>query len=158
MGGAPQARADITDWNQTGPDAGLIGANDTRRNSPQDDAVGTWSANFDYVLNRRRPRFASDGSLIEDNGSQTVRGEFRMQPTRYWALSWRTSYDFTDGEFSDHRLSLTRRLHDFDANFDFIKAQNGNFLFMFRVQLRASPDLKVDYTQRDLNPSPAGSD
>ncbi len=37
-----------------------------------------------------------------------------------------------------------------DAIFDFVKAQNGNFSFQFRVHLRANPDLKIDYEQRDL--------
>ncbi len=153
-GGDDLPRGDIQDWNQDGPDAGVIGPSGqdpSQRPSPQDEQVGTWNASFDYVLSRRRPIRNVDGTLDESDASQTVRGTFRMQPTRYWALSWRTGYDFTDGEFSDHVLTLTRRLHDFDANFDFIKSQNGNFLFMFRVQLRASPDLKVDYTQRDLN-------
>lgn len=151
--------AGIDDWNQDGPDAGLIGQAGARtgRTSPEDNAVGTWNASFDYVLNRSRPRRRADGSLTEGNSSQTVRGTFRMQPTRNWALSWRTGYDFTAGEFSDHMLTLTRRLHDFDANFDFIKSQNGNFLFMFRAQLRASPDLKVEHTQRDLAPSNRGT-
>ncbi|HEU5209072.1 MAG TPA: putative LPS assembly protein LptD [Longimicrobiales bacterium] len=154
-GTTEQQQAGIEDWNRDGPDAGLIGQAGARsgRTSPADDAVGTWNASFDYVLNRSRPRRLQDGRLTEGNASQTVRGTFRMQPTRNWALSWRTGYDFTEGEFSDHTLTLTRRLHDFDANFDFIKSQNGNFLFMFRAQLRASPDLKVEHTQRDLDPS-----
>jgi hypothetical protein len=40
-------------------------------------------------------------------------------------------------------------LHDWDANFDFVKAQNGNFSFQFRVHLRANPDIKLDYSQSD---------
>ncbi|MGH7444357.1 MAG: hypothetical protein ACREKM_05750, partial [Longimicrobiales bacterium] len=155
-GAVPERGGGIQDWNQGMPDQGLIGTSREPRNSPDDAAVGTWSADFDYVLNRRRPPPGADGLQIDNNSSQTVRGTFRMQPTRYWALSWATGYDFTTGDFSDHKLSLTRRLHDFDANFDFIKAQNGNFLFMFRVQLRASPDLKVDYQQRDLNRTGGG--
>src|SRR5690606_36157004 len=158
-GTTEQMGGDIQDWNQDGPDAGLIGSagGTTARNSPRDESVGTWSASLDYVLNRSRPRRLLDGTFSEGNESQTVRGTFRMQPTRYWALSWRTGYDFSEGEFSDHMLTLTRRLHDFDANFDFIKSQNGNFLFMFRAQLRASPDLKVEHTQRDLAPSNRGT-
>jgi len=145
------AQGDITDW-QTGPDERLIGSGGVReQRSRRDDRVGSWSANFDYVLSRRRPRPGTDR---DPGDSQTLRGSFRMQPTRFWALSWATGYDFTDSEFSDHVLTLTRTMHDFDANFDFLKAQNGNFTFQFRVQLRANPDLKVDYTQRDLNRTP----
>ncbi len=154
-GSTERPEAGIEDWNEDGPEAGVIGQASTRsdRTSPADNAVGTWNASFDYVLNRSRGRWLPDGTRSDGNASQTLRGTFRMQPTRNWALSWRTGYDFTAGEFSDHTLTLTRRLHDFDANFDFIKSQNGNFLFMFRAQLRASPDLKVEHTQRDLAPS-----
>jgi hypothetical protein len=49
-------------------------------------------------------------------------------------------------------LTLTRSLHDWDANFDFVKAQNGNFSFQFRVALRANQDIKLDYEQRDRQP------
>jgi hypothetical protein len=119
---------------------GLIG---TRRRSAElvDQAnVGTWNASLNYSL--ARPR---DG---EEN--QMVTGMIRLQPTPNWAVNWSTGYSFTRGEFTDHVLSLTRRLHDFDANFDFIRAQNGNFAFQFYVALRANPDLKLDYDQRDL--------
>jgi hypothetical protein len=151
--GEAQAQGDITGWTR-GSDERLIGQGSAREQQrPEDAAVGTWSANLDYVLSRERPVAGDDG---DDDSSQTVRGSFRMQPTRFWALSWSTGYDFSDGEFSDHILTLTRKLHDFDANFDFMKAQNGNFTFQFRVQLRANPDLKVDYTQRDLNRNSSG--
>jgi len=55
---------------------------------------------------------------------------------------------FTDGQFSDHVLTLTRDLHRWTANFDFIKAQNGNFALQFRVLLTDNPDFKLDYDQR----------
>ena len=45
-------------------------------------------------------------------------------------------------------LSLTRDLHEWQASFDFVKAQNGNFQFRFRVQLMDLPDLHLDYDQR----------
>jgi hypothetical protein len=74
---------------------------------------------------------------------------FNFQPTENWGLRWSTGYSFTTSQFTDHILSLTRTLHDWDANFDFVKAQNGNFSMQFRVQLRANPDIKLDYSQTD---------
>jgi hypothetical protein len=67
-------------------------------------------------------------------------------------VQWNTGYNFSQGEFTDHILTLTRQLHDWDANFDFVKTQTGNFSFQFRVHLRANPDIKLDYEQRDLAP------
>ena len=52
---------------------------------------------------------------------------------------------------SDQKCAQARGLlHDWDANFSFVKAQNGNFSFTFNVQLRANADIKLDYEQRDL--------
>ena len=72
-----------------------------------------------------------------------------FQPTQNWNVAWNTGYSFTETHFTDHVLTLTRQMHDWDANFDFVKAQNGNFSFQFRVTLRANPDIKFDYEQRD---------
>jgi hypothetical protein len=107
-------------------------------------AIGSWSASVDYLLTRpREPQFGEENS-------QMVRGRMQFQPTDSWSVNWNTGYRFGGEGFMDHVLTLTRRLHDWDANFDFVRAQNGNFSFQFRVHLRANPDIKVDYTQSDL--------
>jgi hypothetical protein len=132
---------------RTESEQGLIG---TRRRgittSPPPSSVGTWNASFSYSL--ERPRETS--GLFGARENQMLTGNISYQATENWSLHWNTGFSFTQGEFTDHALTLTRRLHDFDANFDFYKAQNGNFSFQFRVHLRANPDLKLDYEQRDL--------
>jgi hypothetical protein len=105
--------------------------------------TGTWRASLNYTM--RRPR--DDAFGRED---QMLTASLALQPTPQWSLNWITGYSFTRGEFTDHILTLTRAMHDWDANFDFVKAQNGNFSFQFRVQLRANPEFKVDYDQRDI--------
>jgi hypothetical protein len=110
----------------------------------QRGAVGTWNASVDYSLFRPR----GDGPAGTAN--QMVRGNVSFQPTENWTLRWTTGYSFTTTEFTDHVLTLTRTLHDWDANFDFVKAQNGNFSMQFRVHLRANPDVKLDYSQNDV--------
>jgi hypothetical protein len=125
----------------TGQQFGLMGnAND--RMAPR-MPTGTWRASLNYTM--RRPRPGSPG--LDD---QMLTATMSLQPTAQWSLNWNTGYSFTRGEFTDHILTLTRAMHDWDANFDFVKAQNGNFSFQFRVQLRANPELKVDYDQRSL--------
>jgi hypothetical protein len=125
----------------TGQQFGLMGnAND--RMAPR-MPTGTWRASLNYTM--RRPRPGSAG--LDD---QMLTATMSLQPTAQWSLNWNTGYSFTRGEFTDHILTLTRAMHDWDANFDFVKAQNGNFSFQFRVQLRANPELKVDYDQRSL--------
>ena len=126
-----------------GEQFGLIGSG-RRQTYAQRGAIGTWNANFNYSLTRSRDR--------EGLNNQQLTATASFQPTENWALNWSTGYSFTTGEFTDHVLTLTRSLHDWDANFDFVKAQNGNFSFQFRVALRANQDIKLDYEQRDRQP------
>src|SRR5690606_2536030 len=74
--------------------------------------VGTWNAQLTYKL--ARPEAGSDHKV-----SQTVRGTVSFQPTQNWRVSWQGGYDFTEGAFNDHFLTLTRNLHRWQANFSF---------------------------------------
>ena len=78
-----------------------------------------------------------------------------MNPTEHWDLSWRTSYDLELGQFNDHAVRLTRDLHRWQANFDFLKTATGNWTFRFEVSLLDNRDLKFDYQQRNLETSGA---
>ena len=139
----------------TGPDYGVIGNRgigdrDRVQQSQPRGNVGSWNANFNLTVDRPRIRADEEtevGSFAQQ-GSQMMTTNFTFQPTQYWNVNWSTGYSFTEKEFTDHILTFTRQLHDWDANFDFMKAQNGNFSFQFRVALRANPDIKFDYNQR----------
>jgi hypothetical protein len=147
----PSAPLDEGDPSEGGPavdrsqsETGLIGSSRRFATSGPRGPVGSWNASFNYTL--ARPRAVDLG----DRGNQMLTGNFMFQPTENWAVRWNTGYSFTSSEFTDHVLTLTRSLHDWDASFDFIKAQNGNFSFQFRVHLRANPDIKLDYSQSDM--------
>ena len=127
-------------------DAGGVGAIVNGRGPDQGtlrNGIGGWQAALNYSLIRSRP-----GALRRSGDNQMVSGNFSFRPTEHWSVRWSTGYSITDGEFSDHMLTLSRDLHRWQANFDFIKAQNGNFAFSFRVNLLDNPDLKLDYDQR----------
>ncbi|MGH7507093.1 MAG: putative LPS assembly protein LptD, partial [Longimicrobiales bacterium] len=130
---------------RSGAGLGLLagGGRQQQRQAPA-APIGSWNASFSYSLSRPR----ADDGISRDN--QMLTANVSLQPTENWGLQWSTGYSFTDSEFTDHILTLTRRMHDWDAYFDFIKAQNGNFSFQFRVNLRANPDVKLDYEQQDL--------
>ncbi|NJD11422.1 MAG: hypothetical protein FIB01_13615 [Gemmatimonadetes bacterium] len=136
-----------TPFDRTRPENGMVG---TRRRDPVGSAggqMGSWNASLNYTLSRSRPGAAG---LFDNQENQMVTGQFSFQPTENWTLNWSTGYNITVGGFTDHMLTLSRRLHDWDANFDFAKVQNGNLSFQFRVALRANPDIKLDYQQHDL--------
>jgi len=129
--------------------------------TPTTKGIGSWNASFTYDLSRQRPSglpSASNGiytgcspifgGCSQSSSTQMVRGNLSFQPTTAWRVQWQTGYSFSDGRFADHVLTFSRDLHDWEANFDFIRAQNGNFSFSFRVSLKAQPDLKFDYSQR----------
>jgi hypothetical protein len=138
------------DPNQAGPavdrtesEYGLVGTSRRTAEGAPRGAVGAWNASLDYSM--LRPRAGTGGTE-----NQMLTGNLSFQPTENWTLRWTTGYSFTVSEFSNHVLTLTRTLHDWDANFDFVKAQNGNFSFQFRVHLRANPDVKLDYSQNEV--------
>ncbi|MEN8373841.1 MAG: putative LPS assembly protein LptD [Gemmatimonadota bacterium] len=103
--------------------------------------VGSWRAQLNYSLTRPRDTTAQDEL-------QMLTGSVTFRPTQQWSASWQTGYNFTDKAFADHVVRLTRDLHRWEANFDFVRTQNGNFSFEFRVALRDQRDLELDYEQR----------
>jgi hypothetical protein len=102
--------------------------------------VGSWRAQLNYSLNRPRD--------LPDEESQMLNGTVTFRPTEQWSAVWQTAYNVTESAFANHVLRLTRDLHRWEANFDFVRTQNGNFSFEFRVALRDQRDLEIDYEQR----------
>ncbi|MDZ7780321.1 MAG: putative LPS assembly protein LptD [Gemmatimonadota bacterium] len=109
----------------------------------EQSGLGEWNASLSYAL--QRPRGGGNGL------SQMVRGTVRLRPTENWDLSWRTAYDLEARAFNDHVIRLTRDLHRWQANFDFLKTATGNWSFRFEVSLTDNRDLKFDYRQRNLD-------
>jgi len=103
----------------------------------------SWSANLSYALQRPRAQNASKSQML--NGSVT------LHPTDQWDVSWRTSFDLERNAFNDHTIRLTRNLHRWEANFDFLQTATGNWQFRFEVSLTDNRDLKFDYQQRNLD-------
>jgi len=122
------------------PTAGNVGRTAT---TPAAGSAGGWNANFSYSL--QRPR---DGSRPP---SQMITGSLQLQPTDAWSLTWQTAYDLEAGSFNDHSIRLTRDLHEWQANFDFLQTATGNWSFRFEVSLLANRDLKFDYDQQNLD-------
>jgi len=104
---------------------------------------GPWTLSLTYSLQKTRGTDTADS-----RGRQSINAVLSMQPSPSWGLTWGTSYNLTDSEFGEHRLSLDRDLHRWVASFLFARAPNGNFIFQMSVRLADAPDLKFDYDQR----------
>jgi len=105
--------------------------------------VGGWRAQLAYSL--QRPRQSS--SQVR----QMLQIDLSLKPTDHWDMHWRTAYDLEEGRFNDHAISLSRDLHRWAANFDFLQTATGNWTFRFEVSLKDNRDLKLDYSQRSQN-------
>ncbi|MDX1492512.1 MAG: putative LPS assembly protein LptD [Longimicrobiales bacterium] len=122
-----------------------VAGQQTARPQPQAGrgSSGGWSANLSYSLQRPRDPLRE--------ASQMLSGTVRLEPTENWSVSWRTAYDLEVGAFNDHSIRLTRDLHRWQANFDFLQTATGNWSFRFEVSLMDNRDLKFDYKQRNLD-------
>ncbi len=103
--------------------------------------IGGWQAQLSYSLSRSRDEARGANQLLDAG--------LRFRPTENWSASWRTSYDLEDSRFNDHVIRLTRELHRWQANFDFLQTATGNWTFRFTVSLQDNRDLKFDYEQRN---------
>ena len=104
-------------------------------------SIGGWQSQISYSLSRSRNELQPSNQLLNAG--------LRFRPTENWDASWRTSYDLKDGRFNDHTIRLTRELHRWQANFDFLQTVTGNWTFRFTVSLKDNRDLKFDYEQRN---------
>jgi hypothetical protein len=102
---------------------------------------GPWSLDVGYMFSAARQLPGS---------TQLLSLSTRFTPTDNWAVSWVTSYSITDGQFGSHRLSLTRDLYRWQANFNFSRTPMGNTSFDVLVSLKDLPDVKVPYREHNL--------
>lgn len=107
-----------------------------------------FSSNVAISIGRSRP--SDDPDVTTAPARSSVTFSSRLSPTRYWGLTWDTSYNATDKRFEYHRLRLERDLHEWRAGFNFYRNANGNFSLFFSVYLTDLPDLKADYNQTTI--------
>ena len=129
------------------PEYGVIGMRSTQTSAPAHGPMGSWNASFNLTIERPR---APDGlSGLTPTNNSMINANLSFQPTPEWNVAWQTAYSFSPATkgFTEQTLRFIRQMHDWDADFDFVKAPNGNYSFLFNVRLRANPDIKFDYSQ-----------
>jgi lipopolysaccharide export system protein LptA len=142
-----------TERGQTPPSEGVPTVDppgsQTATGRPMSTDGGAWNVQLAYSLRRTRPPRAGEPQTVS-RGNQQVTANVSFFPTRNWAVSWYSVYSITQNEFGTHVLNFKRDLYRWQANFDFIRAPNGNTSFSFSVHLTDLPDLKADYSRQDL--------
>ena len=145
--------AGVTDESVIVPGAGgndLIDRGTNRPRQQSRGAVGGWSARLSYSLSRPRDTGSQNTASAFGSGTvQQLQGNLRFRPTENWSMTWRTAYDIEQRAFNDHTIRLTRDLHRWEANFDFLRTATGNWAFRFQVSLTDNRDLQFDYEQQD---------
>jgi hypothetical protein len=111
-----------------------------------------FTASVSFDIQRQRPPTPDSLGRVAAVGieRQTLSGSISFSPTRHWALSWQTQYNFVTRKFGEHVVRLDRDMHDWRATFSFVQSPNGNFLFNFFIQLIDQPDIKFEYDQRNI--------
>ncbi|HEX2208270.1 MAG TPA: putative LPS assembly protein LptD [Longimicrobium sp.] len=146
---------------QTPPEEGVPTAeppgSQTATGRPFRTGGGSWNVSMSYSLRRTRP-LAAGQVATANGGNQQLSGNISFFPTRNWAVNWYTDYSVTDNEFGTHVLNFKRDLYRWQANFDFVRAPNGNTSFSFSVHLQDLPDLKADYSRQNLGADRADND
>jgi hypothetical protein len=118
--------------------------------APLRHAGRSFTANFNYQLNRSRPERVPAGATAPGD-RQSLGFSTSFSPTAFWALSWSSQYNITDGVFEDQSVRLERELHEWRAAFSFLRNTNGNFAFYFTIYLTDLPELKFDYDQTTID-------
>lgn len=113
--------------------------------APLGATTRAFTANFNYQLNRTRP-----GIGVPTPDRQSLGFSTNFSPTPFWALSWSSQYNITDGKFESQVVRLERELHEWRAAFNFVRNPNGNVAFYFSIYLTDLPELKFDYDQTTI--------
>jgi len=146
--------AGVTDESVIVPGAGgndLIDRGTNRPRQRSRGSVGQWTAQLSYSLSRSRDDggATSAASVFGSGTVQQLQSNLRFRPTENWSMTWRTAYDIEQKAFNDHTIRLTRDLHRWEANFDFLRTATGNWAFRFEVSLTDNRDLQFDYEQQE---------
>jgi hypothetical protein len=133
----PAADADTLAPAQGEPQLGMPGS---RMSGLQPAPRGPWSMDVSYTYSNYR---------LAESPSHDFQLRTGFSPTAHWSVSWYSTYSVGSG-FGAHRLTLTRDLYRWEANFNFTRTVTGNTSFDVLVRLKDLPDLKVDYREHNI--------
>lgn len=99
-----------------------------------------WSLSMDYSYSISAERVSAH--VFRETRSQTAGFGADLKPSRDWAASWRSSYNFEVGSFVAHSLNFKRTLGCWDMNFGWTPVGPARG-WTFLIQIRDLPDVKI---------------
>ncbi len=135
--GAPDRST--SEYSQIGADMGRS-ALDGMGGQQGDARPLSWNAGFTFSTNGSR-------SLDRIETATTVNGQFGVQITKNWSVSYNSNLDVTARKVVGESLSLHRDLHCWEAMFTRSKLGDET-TFYFRINVKALQEIKYEQGQR----------
>lgn len=99
-----------------------------------------WSLSIDYSYSITAERVSA--KVFRETRAQTAGFGADLRPSRDWAASWRSSYNFEIGSFVAHSLNFKRTLGCWDMNFGWTPVGPARG-WTFLIQIRDLSDVKI---------------
>lgn len=106
-----------------------------------------WSAQLSYSFSFNSNRIARN--IFQHSTSHLANASLEIQPTRFWELSYRTSYDFQNGRFAEHSFEFNRKLHCWKLHFGWIPTGPTEG-WNFQVYVIDIPDIEVHTSSQNI--------
>ncbi len=100
-----------------------------------------WSANFNYSFSYGAQRVSK--TAFRKNLTHSFSSNFKLNPTPHWDLSYTNSYDFSKGEFAQHKFNISRILHCWKMDFEWIPVGVSQG-WRFNIYVMDLPDIKFE--------------
>ncbi len=113
-----------------------------------------WSLSADYSYSIQATRVSEE--TFRETRTQSAGFGAELKPSRNWAASWRSSYDFELGSFVSHSLSFKRTLGCWDMNFGWTPVGPARG-WTFLIQIRDLPDVKMQAQSSTLRKTAAST-
>jgi len=113
-----------------------------------------WSMSMDYSYSITADRVSK--SVFRQTRTQTANFGADLKPSRDWAASWKSSYNFEAGSFVAHSLNFKRTLGCWDMNFGWTPVGPARG-WTFLIQIRDLADVKIQAQSSTLRKKTSSS-
>lgn len=107
-----------------------------------------WSAGLNYSYGFRSTRVSQ--TAFEKRETHSSSANVALHPTPKWDMRYNTSYNFQEGEFSEHSFQFTRLLHCWKLEFRWTPVGPAEG-WAFNIHIVDLPDIRLQAAQNKLD-------